>query len=107
MNVAVDKDPLVERIVSKIAEAIHPDRVILLGSRATGKARPDSDVDLLVVYSEPRSPHEVELEIQALFPGCDFSLDPVVMTLHQMETQKDVANTLAREVSVSGVVYHG
>jgi len=48
LNVALNRDPLVESIVSRIAAAIHPDRIILFGSRATGTARADSDVDLLV-----------------------------------------------------------
>ena len=42
-------DPLVERVVKRIAEAIHPAQIILFGSRATGNARPDSDLDLLVI----------------------------------------------------------
>ncbi|MBN8448816.1 MAG: nucleotidyltransferase domain-containing protein [Candidatus Accumulibacter sp.] len=38
-----------------VREAI-PDTVILFGSRARGDARPDSDVDLLIVEPEPFSP---------------------------------------------------
>jgi predicted nucleotidyltransferase len=34
----------------------NPDTVILFGSRARGDARPDSDVDLLIVEPEPFSP---------------------------------------------------
>jgi predicted nucleotidyltransferase len=38
-----------------VREAI-PDTVILFGSRARGDARPDFDVDLLIVEPEPFSP---------------------------------------------------
>ena len=65
-------DPLVERVVGKIAEAIHPTKIILFGSRATGKARPDSDLDLLIVYSGDKSKREVKLDIQRLFPSRNF-----------------------------------
>jgi predicted nucleotidyltransferase len=44
-------DALVEKITKKIAEAIHPDKIILFGSRAKGTATEESDVDLVVVYS--------------------------------------------------------
>jgi uncharacterized protein len=33
----------------RIAREFDPDRIILYGSRASGRARPDSDVDLLVI----------------------------------------------------------
>lgn len=32
--------------------------VVLFGSRARGEARPDSDIDLLVVLQGPLNPHE-------------------------------------------------
>jgi uncharacterized protein len=37
------------QVWDEIERHFHPQHVILFGSRATGKARPDSDVDLIVV----------------------------------------------------------
>ena len=45
---SVDTLPLSE-IVAKIVKEIHPERIILFGSRARGDARDDSDVDLMVI----------------------------------------------------------
>ena len=42
-----------DRMVRAIVDEADPERVILFGSRARGDARPDSDVDLVVVESEP------------------------------------------------------
>lgn len=97
-------DPLVERIVQTIAEAIRPEKIILLGSRAYGTADADSDVDLVVVCSGSETKREVELRIRRLFARPDFSMDVLVMTPDELETQKHIANSLAREVSERGVV---
>jgi predicted nucleotidyltransferase len=43
-----DKE-LLDEIVRRLVEAVDPDRIILFGSRARGDARPDSDVDLLII----------------------------------------------------------
>jgi predicted nucleotidyltransferase len=50
-------DPkLVEEIVRRIVETVHPEKIILFGSLARGDAHPESDLDLLVIAQsqEPR-----------------------------------------------------
>ena len=46
-------DELLDQMVRAIVEAVDPEQVILFGSRARGDAREASDVDLVVVESEP------------------------------------------------------
>lgn len=96
-------DELAERITKKIVEEIHPDKVIPFGSRARGEASPESDVDIAVVYSGPKTKREIKLEINALFRRRDFSMDIFVLTSDEMEKCRHVANTLAREVAERGV----
>ena len=43
---------VVESLVQKNVEAVHPLKIILFGSYARGKANPDSDIDVLVVMPE-------------------------------------------------------
>ncbi len=100
-------DALVEKITRTIAEAIRPDKIILFGSRARGTATPESDVDLVVVYSGPKSKRDVRLSVHRLFDHPDFSLDLFVLSPQEMERQKKVANTIAREVSERGVICYG
>lgn len=51
-----DEDVLLGLMVDVIVREVDPDAVILFGSRARGDARPDSDVDLLVIGKDDFSP---------------------------------------------------
>ena len=48
-------EQILDEMVQVIVREIDPERVYLFGSRARGNARPDSDVDLLIVETEPPS----------------------------------------------------
>jgi predicted nucleotidyltransferase len=48
-------EQILDEMVQVIVREIDPDQVYLFGSRARGNARPDSDVDLLIVETEPPS----------------------------------------------------
>lgn len=100
-------DELAERIAKKIVEEIHPDKVILFGSRARGEAGPESDVDLAVVYSGPKTKREIKLQINGLFRRRDFSMDVFVLTPEELKGYSHIANTLARELTERGVVLYG
>ena len=46
----------IKLLCSEIAREFHPDKIVLFGSYAYGKPRPESDVDLLIVMSYEGSP---------------------------------------------------
>ncbi len=46
---------MIKEIGRAIVEAAHPERIILFGSRARGEGGAHSDIDLIVVESEPFS----------------------------------------------------
>lgn len=48
-------DDLLQQMTTVIVREVEPERVILFGSHARGDARPDSDVDLLVIEQQPFS----------------------------------------------------
>ncbi len=101
------KDHLVDHIVRKIVESVHPQKVILFGSRVRSDAVADSDIDLLVIYDGVLSKHEVKSNIHSLFPSHPFDLDVFVLSSKEMEFMRPIANTLAREVAETGIVYYG
>ena len=50
-----NEEALLQHMVDTIVREASPEAIILFGSRARGDARPDSDVDLLIVETEPFS----------------------------------------------------
>ncbi|MCP4655126.1 MAG: nucleotidyltransferase domain-containing protein [bacterium] len=63
-------------VVQRLADALHPFSIYLFGSRAEGRARPDSDFDLLVVFDD-QAPNadadydEVYAPLLEIGIGCD------------------------------------
>jgi predicted nucleotidyltransferase len=55
-------DEVLADIVQAIVREIAPERIYLFGSRARGEARADSDIDLLIVESEPFGPERSRLK---------------------------------------------
>jgi predicted nucleotidyltransferase len=55
----------IKQAAQKLAEAIHPERIILFGSYAYGKPTADSDVDLLVVIPQKTRKERNETYIKA------------------------------------------
>ncbi len=53
MNTATLDDAVFQRMVDIIVREVDAETIILFGSHARGDARPDSDVDLLIVEKEP------------------------------------------------------
>lgn len=65
-----------QAVLRRLAEALRPYRIYLFGSRAEGRARPDSDFDLLVVFDDDApncdADHEtVYAPLRGLGIGCD------------------------------------
>jgi predicted nucleotidyltransferase len=54
----VTRDDTVSEVVRRLVEHYRPERIYLIGSSARGDARPDSDLDFLVVLPED-APREI------------------------------------------------
>jgi predicted nucleotidyltransferase len=103
----MNSDPVVKRVVRIIAEAIHPQKIILFGSRAKGTVRPDSDLDLVIIYAGEKSKRQIKLDIHRLLEPASLPMDLFVLSPEEMLRQRHVANTLAREVAERGVTVYG
>lgn len=76
---------LLEELVRRIVEAVHPLRIILFGSAARGKMGPDSDLDVLVVMPDGVHRRQTAQKIYRHLLGLGFATDVVVVTQSDIE----------------------
>jgi predicted nucleotidyltransferase len=107
-------DDLIQDIVRRFLSVSNPQRIIVFGSRARGDARPDSDVDVMVVeegpFGPPGSDHSRLAEWKRLYHslwGCGAAVDLVLYTAEEVEGWQGVANHLIHQALREGRVVHG
>ena len=74
-------DPqLLDEIVIRVTEAVHPVRVILFGSAARGNMGPNADLDLLVIMPDGTHRREASRAIFRALRGLGMPKDIIVAT---------------------------
>jgi predicted nucleotidyltransferase len=81
-------------MVKRIVQQFNPDRIILFGSHARGEARPDNDVDLLVVMPVSGSKRDKQLEIGLALYQFKVPVDIIVTTPEEFAWQKEIVGTI-------------
>jgi predicted nucleotidyltransferase len=95
-------DPTVSAMAKEIARRFRPEKVIVFGSHAVGRAGPDSDVDLLVVMPVSTSRAAHELAIRKALRAYQTPKDIVVTTPEAFEWRRRVPGTIERSASRGG-----
>lgn len=103
-------EELIQKMVDIIVNEADPEKVILFGSRARGDARPDSDVDFVVVESEPfgkdRGRRDETMRIWHALSGLGVSKDILVYSSDEWEYWHDCMNhVLGRAFHEGKVLY--
>jgi predicted nucleotidyltransferase len=106
-----NNEVLLRQMVSTIVSEVAPETIILFGSRARGDARPDSDVDLLVVESEPFSPQRSRRKEAArlymALRGLAVSKDLLLYSREEFDRWKNSLNHIVGRAHREGRVLHG
>ena len=74
------KQETLDDLVGKIVKAVHPRRIILFGSAATGRMGEDSDLDLLVIMPDGAHRRRTAQVIYRSLRGLGIAKDIVVAT---------------------------
>ena len=73
--------------VQRIVSGFEPLQILLFGSQARGTARPDSDIDLIVVFPEVENRIEKIAEILRVLADLEYPKDVVVATPEQIRNR--------------------
>ena len=93
-------------VVDRIVSTVHPEKIVLFGSRARGDHRPDSDVDLLVIQETTAPRYRRSVPIRKAIVGLLPSKDIIVYTPNEVEEWKDVPNSfIATALSEGKLLY--
>ena len=95
----------IDEVVRQIAEKFQPQKIILFGSYARGKPRPESDVDLLVVMDTPLKESQQSLEIRRHL-GVMFGLDLIVYTPDRLQERVQMGDWFLRDVIKEGKIVY-
>ncbi len=89
-------------IIDKIAIGYQPDKVILFGSYASGKANEDSDLDLLIVKDSLLTRPERTANVRKLLFGSGLPIDIIVYTPYEIEKSKVDKHSFIYEILNTG-----
>jgi len=110
-NKSLDREGLLETIVGRIAEAVHPQRIILFGSWAREGAAgqgpdPHSDIDLLVIQESNLPRTKRYAQVRRLFWGMKLPMDILVYTPEEFARYQSVPGSFTHRVARDGRVLY-
>lgn len=99
-------ETLLKEVVRRILTVAKPDKIILLGSAATGTMTGDSDIDLLVVEQDPGDHRKESVRIDASLSGLGYPFDVIVISTNWFEASKNVIGGIAYPANKYGKVIY-
>ncbi len=97
---------VVDELVSRICNAVQPNRIILFGSAATGEMTPDSDIDLLVLNPAPVEQKEEVKRIRESLRSLGLAIDVFVLSTERFEETKDIVGGISHPAHKYGKVIY-
>ncbi len=101
-----DVDHRVREIAARIVAEFSPSLVLLFGSRARGDARPDSDVDLIVVWKDENPPPRRSAAVRLAIGRVGLPMDLAVVTPSEFARFKEWRGHVFHSAAREGVVLH-
>jgi len=97
-----------QKIVHRLVEGYHPQRVILYGSLAYGEPDEDSDIDLLIIKDTSETPLERRVHVRRLVfdPERRISFSPLVLTPDELAHRLALGDPFYQEILVRGKVLY-
>src|SRR5438132_12750210 len=91
-------------MVGRLAKDFQPLRILLFGSRARGDARPESDIDFLVVLPEVQEPHRTVVAMLGALSERRLPVDIVLTTPQEIAQRGHLVGSVLRPALREGKV---
>ncbi len=99
-----------QKLTNTIVEAVHPEQLILFGSHARGDWNDDSDVDLLIVESDPfgegRSRQQEIVNVYNQLRWARFPIDILIYSREEFEYWRTEINHVVSAAVAEGRVLY-
>lgn len=92
----------IEDIRSRLIDSYDPDRIILYGSHAQGKAGKESDIDLLILKDTPDRPIDRRIKVEKMLADRGMPLDILVYTPDEVRYLYSIGSPFIEEVMETG-----
>ncbi|MBI4646969.1 MAG: nucleotidyltransferase domain-containing protein [Bacteroidia bacterium] len=99
-------DSVLNSTLEIIINNVKPDKIILFGSRATGKADEHSDYDLCILKREIKNKRKLVQRLYRLLYGINSAVDIIAETSEKFEELKDVNSLIYRNIYLNGIVLY-
>ena len=93
---------IIDELVQRIVEEVHPLRIILFGSAASGGIGPNSDIDLLIVMPEGVHRRRVAQLLYQKITRLGVPFEILVATPNDLQKHKDNIGLIYRTILQEG-----
>ena len=94
--------PWLELMRDRIITHFQPLKIILFGSHARGDAKPDSDIDLLIVFQQVSHKRKTAISIRKVLSDLPIAKDIIVTTPKEIDEYGDLIGTILRPALKEG-----
>ena len=101
-------DRTIEKIVEKLRENYHPQKIILFGSYAYGSPKADSDIDLFVIKESTKRRFARAVECRKILSDENrtYPMDILVYTPQEVKHRLELGDDFIADILSSGKVLY-